>query len=408
MPSTSDHSAASFSTFIKSAIGPVGATIVTLWVANTYPPENPIWRYLAYWALIPAVWILAFLYWARRKWTGFSKPRKTASAIFAACVIVGIGFGSLLFHFRPSPPGQLVHSGNQSTPSETPSQPVTNPIQLPHFPTPDEIAEAIKRNERVVQTSTPLSPLIKEKLFSVLIPFNDGEGDPIPQYRPKNEPAHFASMALFYVRISQWAKSALDGRDKPKSVEDIDTLLQEVVRYHVFVACGELQSDRSGFEWNYKTGMKPIAIPALATPNRIDYPPKAIIENLSKTLMGRTSEIDYWKKTTDKFSVPAGSTVRFMTSKEGNPGAYDLQISNPAIYTLTFTVQRTLLLNNYGFLPTGFEADADTIKHTRTFNIAIKGKFEFKRTTGTDPIVQEQYIQWTDGLFNGLGKYFEE
>ena len=66
------------------------------------------------------------------------------------------------------------------------------------------------------------------------------------------------------------------------------------------------------------------------------------------------------------------------------------------------------MLDNYGFLPDGFDADVETIKHVRTFTITIKARLEFNRTTETDPTVLEEYTQWADSLFNGLAKYLEQ
>jgi hypothetical protein len=88
---------------IWSVLGPVGATSVTLYVFNTWPPENPMWRYLAYWVLIPTAWIVGLVYPFRsrfqNRWRGFSFGKKISNVAVLVAFITTLGF--IVFQFRP-------------------------------------------------------------------------------------------------------------------------------------------------------------------------------------------------------------------------------------------------------------------------------------------------------------------
>jgi hypothetical protein len=70
----------------------------------------------------------------------------------------------------------------------------------------------------------------------VLIPFNAREGQPIPPYKSKtNAPPGFPSITFFYLPISRRASAILEGKEKPKSIEGILELLQELTRYEMLI-----------------------------------------------------------------------------------------------------------------------------------------------------------------------------
>ena len=262
----------------------------------------------------------------------------------------------------------------------------------------------ISRPGRAAHSAHTAFPAVKEMSFSTLIPFNDGPGDAIPKYKViGSEPHDFPSLGLFYARISQWANEALEGHDKPHSVDEVNAFLKEIVRYHILDWSTQLEHDRSGISWDYRTGMKSITFAAIAPPDPVDYPPEKIIELLSQTPTGAIrSVMEFWKTTPTKFRVPAGSTLRFVQSVENRSDAASIEISKPNTYLMTLSVLPGLTLNNYGFIPPYFEATSETIGHIRSFDFLVKFRFELKRNKATDTQVQEQYLKWAQGLFDGL------
>ena len=276
----------------------------------------------------------------------------------------------------------------------------------------EETARGSRSSPRKAQTihegsvPHPLPPLIKEDIWSVLIPYNDGDGDPIPTYKMTAADAEkFLSVGLFYTRISGWSRSALEGRGRPQTPEAINSFLEEIVRYHVFDWVDQLQHDRYSQSWDYRTGAKSNAILANAPPDFVEYPKSKIIDLISDTPLSSVGDVmTYWQSRTDSFRVPANTTLQFLTTPENGADAYRIQISNPSLCTLTLSVLHGVTLLNYGFVPPQFELTPETIKHTRSYNIAVKGRLEFKRFSDTDPLLQDEYVKWAEGLFAGLRK----
>ena len=193
-----------------------------------------------------------------------------------------------------------------------------------------------------------------------------------------------------------------------KSPDDVHRFLKEIVRYHILDWVDQLQHDRYGIAWDYRTGMKSSVLPANAPPGFIEYPSNNVIKNLSTTPLGTVKELmTYWKERTTNFRVPSGSTLQFITSPENDADAYRIQISNPAVFTLTLSVLQGATLLNYGFAPQQFEFTSETIKHTRSFNIVVKGRLELRRFADGDPQLQEQYVKWAEGLLADLRKSIE-
>ncbi len=252
--------------------------------------------------------------------------------------------------------------------------------------------------------SRPLLPLIKEEIWSVLIPFNDGDGDAIPAFRmTQADTENFPPLGLFYKRISDWSKSALEGRDRPHTPEAINSFLEEIVRYHVFDWVDQLQHDRSSQSWDYRTGAKSNAILANAPPDFVEYPRSKVIALISSTPLGSVGDVmTYWRSRIDSFRVPANSTLQFLTNPENGVDAYRIQISAPSVFTLTLSVFHGVTLLNYGFVPPQFELTPETIKHTRSYDIVVKGRLEFKRFSDTDPLLQDEYVKWAEDLFAGV------
>jgi hypothetical protein len=249
-----------------------------------------------------------------------------------------------------------------------------------------------------------LPPLIKEEIWSVLIPFNEGDGDPVPTFRmAQTDVEKFPSLGLFYKRISDWSKSALEGRDRPHTPEAINSFLEEIVRYHVFDWIDQLQHDRYSQSWDYRTGAKSNAILANAPPDFVEYPRSKVIGLISNTPLGRVGDVmTYWRSRVDSFRVPANSTLQFLANRENGADTYRIQISNPSLFTLTLSVFHGMTMLNYGFVPAQFELTPETIKHTRSYDIVVKGRLEFKRFSGTDPLLQDEYVKWAEDLFAGL------
>jgi hypothetical protein len=305
--------------------------------------------------------------------------------------------------------GVAVYFGLTKKEAPRPHAPAETAITSNTTPPPTKVDSGKTTETLSDKKPTVLEPVVRERVFSVLIPVNDGEGDPIPEYRPKvRDVGDVPPLISLYGDIHRYAKEIADQVNKPKSTEDIDRFLGETVRYFVFTTFGQLESDRTGISMDYRKGMKSIAISGIHPPNEIIYPAKSVVAALSSTMIGSVrSEIGYWQKTSDKFRVPAESKVKFTTTKDNGTNTYNVEISNPAVYAMTFRVNRTLLLDNRGFVPNGFDVTSETLPHIRTFTVAIKADFAFKRTMATDPVLQDEYIKWADGLFDGFAKLLQ-
>src|SRR6266571_4271954 len=48
----------------QSKFGFAGAAGVTLWILSTYPPDRPVWRYIAWKGVLAGAWLIAVLIWA--------------------------------------------------------------------------------------------------------------------------------------------------------------------------------------------------------------------------------------------------------------------------------------------------------------------------------------------------------
>src|ERR1039458_2162797 len=87
---------------------PPAASGVTLWILNTWPPSDPIWRYLAYCLLIPAAWIVAASYFVAgtQWWRHLAKAVRIATAL--TCCVLVVLLLALVYRFRPRPPADLL------------------------------------------------------------------------------------------------------------------------------------------------------------------------------------------------------------------------------------------------------------------------------------------------------------
>jgi len=79
----------------RAKFGFAGAVGVTLWIFDTYPPASVFWRAIAYYGIVPAVWILAIIFWSP-VWYFLRRGRAQTVTSFLTFAIGGGTIGSLL------------------------------------------------------------------------------------------------------------------------------------------------------------------------------------------------------------------------------------------------------------------------------------------------------------------------
>jgi len=242
-------------------------------------------------------------------------------------------------------------------------------------------------------------PQVKETSFSISMPFNDANGDPIPE--------RYDAPPMLCSTYGQLAKAALAADEsgvappRPRSTEDVTAFLLELVQYRLLECVDALQNDAYGMEWQAGVGMKTTFKPGNIPPDLTSYPSGDILAVISANRFGRLKDRQtYWRSR--QYKVPEGTRIRF--SKEGV--AHSLVFDNPSLYTLALSVVPGISFGNYGFVPPGFTISPEAVAHTKTYQVVVKGRFEFKLRLEVDKAQREEYTKWADQLFVDLQRGF--
>lgn len=243
-----------------------------------------------------------------------------------------------------------------------------------------------------------LRPFVLEDSFSTTIPFTDDEGDaPIPPFHPLQFDSDVRDPS--FVVATKFSALAKLVSDKPQTVDDIYTFLCELLQYYFVEYVEVSQRELYGFRWTAGKGQKSTVTPAVVPPDSSLYPTESIAETLSRNRFGK-NQLAQWKS--KQLKVPEGTQLSFINLPERA-----FQLFNPTTYKLSFSVKRGLLLDNYGFIQSGFDVSSEAASRTRSFQLIVTWRFELYRTKDTDSLQQEQYTKWAQSLFQRLRKGIE-
>jgi hypothetical protein len=244
-------------------------------------------------------------------------------------------------------------------------------------------------------------PFVKDDAISTLIPFNSGDGDPIPN--DQND-LGITPRGKTYGKIGKtaWESISPDNTiaaaktNRPKTEQEITLFIEELLAWYIFEEIDDFQSSKEGVVMRPGFGMTSISDPGNPPPQMTRYDKTSQLRFISPN---RFSRIKFnalvWRAR--MYKIPTGSKLSFKQTEL--PLQYSFTISNPQLYRVDFSVEPLMGANT--MMPAGYAPLERFSRTTHTYGFGIKCHFWIKRDN-IDEILFGQYVKWFDGLVFGL------